>query len=477
MKTKRFNKFIAVLLTAVMVLPFLTFAFSGCGDRTEVLKIYNSGEYIADGSEDSKNIVADFEKWYKEKTGKNIRVEYSVFDTNETMYTQINNKHADYDLICPSDYMVQKMLNNNLLLQIGGDEFDEIWEDAFSDEDPEDYGLDEDDDITLEAIINDSLAPMLAAFDPGWETGDIYSVPYMWGTFGILYDIEKIKAIGGENAEEDMQSWEAIFGDKYAGHIYMKNSIRDAYAVANIYNETEELSRLSNGFTEFGDDYREKLAECMNYPNDKTISSAEQTLKNQKKNLFAYESDEGKEDLLAGKSDAALSFVWSCDAGYVIGMEENTNLRYSVPKEGTNVWVDNWCIPKYAGNVSAAKYFIAYCNLYECAYENMWFVGSTVPVRAVADDIRLEIVDPWSVFDEEAGETVDDYLCFAEMYEENEEDCAGDEDCECEWHKYARMYSECIYPSDETLERAAVMTDFDKYNTDIVRMFIRVKAS
>ena len=469
------NKIIVAFLVMALVLPFVTFSFTGCEERVEVLKIFNSGEYIADGSEGSEDVVASFESWYKEKTGKNIRVEYSVFDTNETMYTQVNNKHADYDLVCPSDYMVQKMLNNDLLLPIGGEDFDEIWADAFSDEDPLDYGLDEDDEITVDAIMNENLMPLLTAYDPGWETGEFYSVPYMWGTFGILYDIEKIKAIGGEDAEEDMQSWEAIFGDKYKGHIYMKNSVRDAYAVANIYNSSNELARLSENFTNFGDAYHEKLSDCMNYPNENTIDAAEKTLKAQKKNLFAYESDEGKEDLLTGKSDAALSFVWSCDAGYVIGMEENLNLRYSVPKEGTNVWVDNWCIPKYAGNVTAAKYFIAFCNLYNTAYENMWFVGTTVPVRAVAEDISIEIVDPWSAVGE--GEELEDYLCFAELFEEYADECDEDETCECEWHKYARMYSECLFPSDETLERAAVMTDFDKYNTDIVRMFIRVKAS
>lgn len=503
-------KIIALALALVLACPLALFSLTGCGDRTELLKVYNWGEYMADGSDDSMDVIAEFTNWYEEHTGKKIKVEYTLFDNNETMYTQISNKHADYDVICPSDYTVQKMLTNDLLLPLNDGNFDRIWGEVFEDEDPETYGLSAGEKITLTNIVREDLAELITVYDEGWgkENGDIYSVPYMWGTFGLLYDKSKIEKLGG--TAEDMQSWNALFGDtakdKFSGHIYMKNSVRDAFAAANIYNNKENLGVASAGYTDYSAAaYREILNNCMNYPNDLSIAAAEVTLKEQKKHLFAYESDEGKEDLMMGKSAAALGFVWSCDAGYVIGQENNTELWYSVPKEGTNVWVDSWCIPRYAGNKTAAQYFIAFMNRYDAAYENMYWVGAATPVAQAAEDIAEEINNPKSLFvseyddeDEAAAEwdrlvsiakdrtspenkeaygKLSEYVYFLDVYLDSHDSCTDGDDCTCDWHKYAQMYSECLMPTDEHVERAAIMTDFAEYNVDIVRMFTRVKAS
>ena len=132
--------------------------------------------------------------------------------------------------------------------------------------------------------------------------------------------------------------------------------------------------------------------------------------------------------------------------------------------------MDNWSIPKYAENTTAAKYFIAYINRYEVAYENMWWVGSAVPVKSVCDDIVLEITDPWAACElanaeREAGAgeyTAEDFMCFADYFNEAGKDCNKSDSCGCDWHKYAEMYSKAVCPSDEELERAAIMTDFSK---------------
>ena len=305
----KIKKTIAVFLTAAFIITFTSVAFTDRGDRGDILKIYNWGEYLADGTDGSADIIADFEKWYTEVTGKSIRVEYSQFDTNETMFTQINHKKADYDLVCPSDYMVQKMTTNNLLKVINDEEFEEIWAEAFEEEAPELYGLNETDDITVRNIMNPMLTYLISGYDEGWSAadGEIYSLPYIWGTFGIMYDKSKAEDIGGSSAGEDMQSWEALFGEKYSKKIYMKDSVRDAFGCANIYNATAELEALSSGWTDYSnEDYKIVLADCLNYPNDEKISAAEATLKAQKKHLYAYEGDDGKEDLLSGKSSAAL---------------------------------------------------------------------------------------------------------------------------------------------------------------------------
>lgn len=513
MKTKKRGKLLALALSLVLAFPLSLGLLSGCGDRSEVLKIYNWGEYIADGSDGSADAIEEFTAWYKAHTGKNLTVEYSLFDNNETMYTQIANKRADYDVICPSDYTVQKLRTNGLIVPVNDGAFDTIWKEVFAEEDPEAYGLEADEEITFRAVMNEGLLDKIRLYDDGWteENGTVYSVPYVWGTFGLLYDDAKIRAAGGENAAADMNSWGALFGDKYAGTIYMKNSVRDAFAAANIYNRTEDLRAASNNFTDYAAPaYREILENCMNYPNDEAIASAEVTLKKQKKNLFAYESDEGKEDLMTGKSTAAMSFVWSCDAGYVIGQEENTELNYAVPVEGTNVWVDGWCIPKYAGNKTAAQYFIAFMSTYRMAYESMYYVGAATPVRQAALDIVEEIENPKALFvadfldgeegneneaeeawarlvadasdetsatAEESAETLSEYVYFLDKYLENRADCTDEPDCGCVWHAYAKMYAECLQPTDDQVARGAVMTDFAEWNTDIVRMFTRVKGS
>lgn len=156
--TKR-ERFVSAALAAVMGCAPL--AMLGCAPRENVLKIYNWGDYIED------SLVEEFEAWYEEQTGEAITVQYDTFDTNETMIMRIETQKADYDLVCPSDYMAERMITSGLALPVDKEIFD----------------------MGDMSMFYDGLAEMIEPFDENYE----YFVPYVWGTFGIMYDVNYIK--------------------------------------------------------------------------------------------------------------------------------------------------------------------------------------------------------------------------------------------------------------------------------------------
>lgn len=416
---KAVGKIVLCVFLAVSLLCTLT----GCGNRAQILKIYNWGEYM------NPDVYEGFSDWYFEKTGEKVVVKYKEFDTNETMFTEISVNKADYDLVCPSDYMIERMKKAGLLQKIDGTVLD----------------------LNEEGLFYDGLTDMVKkAFDENLE----YTVPYVWGTFGIMYDVSKV------SNREDMTSWEAMFSEKYHKKILMKNSVRDAYSVAQIYNHTDVLSEASSGFTDYNDDYRAALEGIFSTVSDETVRQAQETLVAQKRHLIRYEVDDGKDDMLSGNTDAQLGLFWSCDAGYVMNDMEvpatgcaaesvipgNKNLFYSVPKEGSNVWVDGFVIPKYAKNVKAANYFLQYICDTDVAKENMDWLGSSVAVKG-AMDLSLE------------------------EYAEDDEFFADTPD------GFKEMYLEMMFPTEEVLRRCAIMKDFGDYNFQLDGMWIDVKTA
>ena len=436
------KKTIARICVLVLTALCLMLTFGACESRDEVLKIYNWGEYM------DPEVYEDFSQWYFDRTGKTVTVKYKEFDTNESMYTEIAVNKSDYDLVCPSDYMVQRMIREGLVLELNKEIFsagDDLYYEG------------------LRELIEES-------FDPGLK----YTVPYVWGTFGIMYD-------SSEPVDpEDMQSWEAMFSEKYSGHILMKNSARDAYSVAQIYNNADVLSEKSSGFTDYGADYKKALGDIFSSTDDDKIASARKTLSAQKKVLRRYEVDDGKDDMLSGGTGSWLGFFWSCDAGYVMNDTEiegsgcageqiipgNKNLRYVVPKEGSNVWVDCFVIPKYAKNPTAANYFLEYlCTAeygeddpefedYETVAEkNTDWLGASTAVKTAMDNMRA--------YYEEEQENRDDEESF--FY--------GTAD------DFYDMYIDMMFPSPETLSRCAIMKDFGRFNFELDGMWIDVKTS
>ena len=324
---KKSRRILSVLTASAIAVTSASMAVA-CTPRSEILRIYNWGDYM------DESLKSEFEKWYAQETGKNIKVQYNTFDTNEDMITHIEVRHEDYDLVCPSDYMAERMIKDGLVQKVNTEIFDTFDADLFY----------------------DGLAEMISPFDKNNE----YFVPYIWGTFGIMYDVNKIEA--GSDA---MKSWSALWSQDYNKHILMKDSVRDAYSVARIYGNRDKLSELSDGFTDYNEAYRAELVKYFSEIDQTLVNEAKTTLLQQRPVLLKYEVDDGKNDMLAGTTEAWLGLFWSCDSGLIMQEDGGDHFYYEVPKEGSNVWVDGWLIPAYSANPDAANYFLKFINTHE----------------------------------------------------------------------------------------------------------------
>ncbi len=328
-----------VCLVAISIIPLLT----SCSKRENKLLILTIDEYL------NEDLIESFETYYKEITGESITVEVSYTPTNEEMYSKIAMSKADYDVIVPSDYMVEKMQGLDLLLKL-------------------DSSLGE--DVNGSAIVDyrKNVSPYLTS-DVFAKSSTEYSCAYMWGTLGIVYNRDKVST---ETIKT--KGWETLWDPSYK--IQMKDSVRDTTAVAAIYTYKAEL--LAGTVS---------VNDVINYTDDAQLSEIQANLITQKKypNFYGYETDNGKTDVVEGKSDILLQ--WSGDAVYTLSDEHieevlgaNTtapSLAYYVPSEGSNVWCDYWVIPKYAVNTKAANLWINYMCSDEAAVASMDYIGYT----------------------------------------------------------------------------------------------------
>lgn len=309
---KRLKKIIALVCTGVMVTAMLT----GCGTKSssDVLNIYNVGDYI------DESLIEKFE----EETG--IKVVYETYDTNEIMYQKIKSGGSKYDLIVPSDYMIEKMKDEKLIQKI-------------------DYS-----NIPNYKNIDESFKK------PSYDENDEYSVPYFWGTFGILYNKNMVS--------DPVDSWDILWNEKYSGEILMLDSVRDTMAIALM-----------------------KLGYSQNSIDEKELDKAKAELIAQRPLVRAYVNDEGKDRLLG--EEAAMGIVYSGDA--VTLMDQNENLAYGIPKTGTNKWVDALCIPTDAENKDYAEKFINFMLEPENAVQNIDYIGYSTPNKEALEMLSQEV--------------------------------------------------------------------------------------
>jgi spermidine/putrescine-binding protein len=275
------------------------------GALAEKISVYNWGDYI-----DPETL-----KMFEEETG--IEVEYMVFETNEDMYAKIANGKSSFDVIVPSDYMVERMIRENLLQEINWDNIPNV------------------------ANINPRF--MNRPYDPDSR----YSVPYTWGTMGILYNKGMVK--------EEPHSWQIMMDDTYAMDMFMLNSPRDTIGIALIMCGYD-----------------------INSTDDEALEAAKNLLIKQKPMVLAYVVDEVKDKMIGG--EAAVALVWSGDATF--SMDENDELNYVVPEEGSNIFFDSFCIPANAKNVSGAEKFIDFLCRGDIAAMNYNYVGYAIPNTA-----------------------------------------------------------------------------------------------
>ncbi len=392
------KKVLSLMLVALMSLS------SFAADRAHTLKVYNWADYI------DEDVLNAFPAWYKEMTGEDVEIIYQTFDINESMLTEIEVGHEDYDVICPSEYIIERMLKANLLKKI-------------------DKNI-----IPAEQQNFDNVAPFVVdKFQQMSETENVsdYTVGYMWGTTGFIYNPKFVD-------REDLRSWGAILDPKFEGRIYMKDAFRDVYSVIVLYAYREEIER--------GEVTRDDLVRNIT---PERIARVEEILTAAKANIAGWEVDFGKEEMTKGKTWMNLS--WSGDAQWAIdeAAEMGIELDYVVPEEGSNVWFDGWCIPKYAVNTKAATWWINYMCLSENAIKNMDFIGyvsviATPEVRAWVDDRQT-----WS-------KPLDLSYFFGETA--------------------LAVYANPVLYADKTIiDRCALMHDAGDMNEELVKMWNRVK--
>ena len=318
------KKLTTLLLAALML--------GACGsDRSQILKVYNWSDYI------DESVIPEFEQWYQEQTGEEIHVIYQTFDVNETMLSKIEKGKEDYDVVCPSDYIIERMLNNGLLI-------------------PLDFASLPDSINYIENNKSPYIRDMFAKINPAIDA-NAYSVAFMWGTTGIIYNPKYV-------TDEEASTWDIIRNPKFADKIFIKDAPRDVYGPVLIYLKQKELQEGSV-----------TLDELMHDSSDESIAAVEAYLKQVKDLVAGWEADFGKDQMTRERGWVSLNWsgdaVWAIEEAAQVGLE----LRFTVPQEGSNVWFDGWVIPKYAVNVKAATYFIDFMCRPDIAIRNMDVTG------------------------------------------------------------------------------------------------------
>jgi len=320
-------------LVMVLILVFSLGTLAGCGGSSpadqpktkQQLYVYNWGDYI------DTTIVADFEAEY------GCEVIYDEYATNEDMYVKIKQGGTKYDIAIPSDYMIEKMIREDML-------------------EPIDIAQ-----ITNFGKIDARFKNL--PFDPGNK----YSVPYMWGTMGIIYNTSMIK--------DEIDSWDALWDKKYSKQILMIDSQRESLAVA-----------------------LKKSGYSMNSVDPVQLEAAKQALLQQKPLVLAYAGDNYKDMMIGG--EAAMAVAWSGDAVFMMG--ENEDLTYVVPQEGSNLWFDNMVIPKGAKNVALAHKFIDFMTRPDIGRRNVEYIGYSTPNTDTLALLAPEISGDTAAYPEEA---------------------------------------------------------------------------
>lgn len=332
---KSFLKLLAFGALSLLSITLL----SGCGKKEAKagsageVYVYNWGEYI------DESVIKQFE----EETG--IKVVYDLFETNEEMYPVIQAGAVKYDVVCPSDYMIQKMRENNLLAEINLDNVPNLKE------------------------VDPKYLEMSKSFDPENK----YSVPYSWGTVGILYNTKMV------DAKDVPTKWSDLWNEKFKDSILMQDSVRDSFMVA-----------------------LKSLGYSMNTTNEAEIKEAKELLIKQKPLVQAYVIDQVRDKMIGG--EAAIGVIYSGEMLYIQNEVKNLNLDYSleyvIPEEGTNLWLDSWVIPANAPNKENAEKWINFLCRPDIAKKNFEYITYPTPNKGAFDLLDPELRNNKTLFPE-----------------------------------------------------------------------------
>lgn len=429
----------------------ILFSLTSCKKEEEIrtLRIYNWQDYIDDGTmeEGATSMLDDFKDYYFEKFNEKIEVIYDTFETNESMFNTLKTGKTTYDLVCPSEYMIMRMIKANMLI-------------------PFEEGKTPIYDQYASRYIQNLFSNTPTA--DGKTMAD-YAKGYMWGTVGLVYDPEYV-------TEEEMSSWNIMWDENYKGMVSTKDSIRDTYIAGVMHVYLAELIDLKaeyeNGLITSAQ-YTAKINEIMNRCDDETLKLVLEDLQLLKKNLFGFEVDSGKTDIVNGK--IRIQLAWSGDAVYSMLLAEEEDdkiLAFSVPKEGSNIWFDGWVMPKGA-DTELAQAFVDFVSMPENAVRNMNMVGYT---SAIAGQEVFDEISDWydESYDEEGNQDTTDLIPYDVNYF-----FEGTLDDDCDGIIYTstltgQLYTQ--YPDLATVERCAIMQDFGEQNNRVIEMWASVKA-
>jgi spermidine/putrescine transport system substrate-binding protein len=414
---------------AVVALATLVVGCNADERRMQILKVYNWGDYI------DEELIPEFEAWYEEQTGESVEVIYQTFDINEVMLAKIENGHADFDVVCPSEYIIERMMRGGLLQPILTPEFKAEIEER---------------DIDYFDAVSPYIREQFSLIEaPEGVNPNDYAVGYMWGTTGILYNKAYV-------TREEAQSWALMFDKRLQDKIFVKDAFRDVYSPMLIYAKTLEARAAGT----LGPEEMlslDTIHELMYDSSDASIALVERYLKQMKELVAGWEADFGKEMMTQEK--AWINLMWSGDAVWAIdeAREVGVELGYEVPREGSIVWFDGWVIPKYARNLRAARYFIDYMCMPENAIRNMDATGyvSVVATQEVYDALEdlcyadPEVCDLSYFFVDDQGNPLE-----------------GSE---------AVVADPVLFPDRSIIERSGVMHDSGERTDKMLEMWSRVK--
>lgn len=390
-----------LILSAVAL--FISATVCNADDREHQLKVYNWADYI------DESLLEEFEVWYKEQTGEDVKIIYQLFDVNEVMLSKIEKGHEDFDVVCPSDYIIERMLRSDLLLPID-----------------QNFGETPNYITNVASYITD----MFDKIEGMGKNANDYSVGYMWGTTGILYNTKYV-------TREEALSWDSLKDEKFKGKLFVKDAFRDVYTSLLIALNKEKIKSGEVDITQLSFD-----------SSDESIALVENYINEFKANVAGWEADFGKE--MMTKEKGWLNLSWSGDAQWAIEEAEKVgvSLDYAVPREGSTVWFDGWVIPKYAKNVKAARYFINFLCKPENALRNMEEIGYVSAIGG--DEILAEMSDST------AYEAIDASYFFGER-------------------ATAVHLNPILYPDASTMKRCGMMHDSGEGTEKLLAMWSRIK--
>ena len=470
-------------------------------DDVVTLRVCNWEEYIDEGGWDDDETIElpegdiigvnplykDFEQWYYDTYHRKVKVEYSCFGTNEELYNMLSLGN-EYDIVCPSEYMIMKLMAENQLVPFS---------DAFFDENiDENYYIKGVSPFIRNTFENNEI---------NGEAWSKYAAGYMWGVTGIVYNPQIV-------SREDASTWNILTNDKYFRRVTIKDNVRDAYFAA--VGAIKEDLLTSDSFIN-APDYSRRLVEEMNDLSPETLEKALDYLQKSRDNVYSFETDSGKADMMSGRVVAG--YQWSGDAVYTMDQAEEDDfyLNFAVPKESTNLYFDGWVMLKKgirddAEKQRAAEAFINFISRPDNAVRNMYYIGYTSVISGGDDNTVFDYLDYNYGVDEDVdlsedvdpSETVENTgkVDTLETVEGIDADDESDDELDAKNmmeyplgyffsgdaddpdyvlitdREQAERQLGAQYPSDDVMNRSAIMRYFDtEENAAVNRMWIEVR--